>query len=92
MATRQKKARAGSAPKSAKPKAPRGQMSITKRYINSKRHAVAYLVGGKRRSIEETALLAREGKLRNARLVGRHVQSVPGGTPLKELPQVLVKE
>lgn len=65
------------------------KLSISRRYLNSKRHTIGYTVGGKRMSVAETTRLARQGRIKNARVVGKHVQSAAGCSPLSSLPQVI---
>jgi len=60
----------------------RRQMRITKRGINSKRHTVGYLVGGKWRTRNETVRLAQQGRVhgvvvRNNGPYQRYVASIP---------------
>lgn len=66
------------------------QMSVTGRFVNTKRHTVGYRIDGKRMSVTAAVKLARQGKIRNARAVGNHVQTVVGMKPLFSLPVTIV--
>lgn len=71
--------------------ATQNQMKITRRYVDSKRHTVGYFVGGQRRTVKEVAQLTRQGRIRNARIVGKHVQAAIGEQPFYALPQTIVR-
>jgi hypothetical protein len=62
------------------------QVSITKRFVNTKRHTIAYVVGGKRLSVRKTAELAGQGRISGVRRVGNHVQSQANRRSLTNLP------
>lgn len=66
--------------------------SITKRYLDVKRHTVGYFVGGQRRTVAQTTLLTRRGCVKNARVVGNHVQAQIGSAPLCSLPETVVRD
>lgn len=66
-------------------------MKIQKRIVNTKRHTIGYLVGGKNCSRNETVRLAKKGKIDGVtvRIGGNDEQfiaSLPGGTNLYQLP------
>lgn len=61
-------------------------LRITRRFVNTKRHTVGYMVGGQRKTVLQTTKLARQGRIRNVRVVGRHVQANVGAKPLSSLP------
>ena len=71
--------------------ATQNQMKITRRFVDSKRHTVGYFVGGQRRSVKEVTKLARQGRIRNARIVGNHVQAAIGAQPFYSLPETIVR-
>lgn len=63
---------------------------ITKRLVSVKRHTQGYLVDGKELSVARTRQLAARGELYGVRVVGKHVQAVPGRRRrLSDLPQVV---
>jgi hypothetical protein len=66
------------------------QMRITRRLVNTKRHTTGYVIGGKKTSVPQARRLASQGRLANVRVVGRHIQSVPGKTRLSDLPTTVV--
>lgn len=67
-------------------------LKITKRIVNSKRHTIGYIVGSKTYSLEsavqrKTLLsMGRQGRLSGVRVVGNHLQAVPGRKKLSTLP------
>jgi len=65
-------------------------MKITRRFVNSKRHTVAYLVSGNRRNVAESTRLASQGKISGVRVVGDHIQASIGLRPLAQLPTTVV--
>ena len=64
---------------------------ITKRVVDIKRHTIGYVVGGKTYSVSQTRKMASRGELSNVRVVGYHIQSVPGKGRLIDLPIALNK-
>jgi len=80
--TKNRKKKAGTA---ARPR------RITRRVVNTKRHTTGYVVGGEVYSVAQTRNMARRGEVSNVRVVGRHIQSVPGKQRLTDLPILLKK-
>ncbi len=66
------------------------QMRITRRFVDSKRHTVAYLVNGKRQNVAESTRLASKGQISGVRVVGNHIQAAIGRRPLAKLPTTVV--
>ncbi len=64
---------------------------ITRRVVNTKRHTTGYVVGGQVYSVAQTRTLAQRGRVVNVRVVGRHIQSLPGKQRLSDLPILLRK-
>lgn len=64
---------------------------ITRRVVNTKRHTTGYVVGGQVYSVSATRNMARRGDIANVRVVGQHIQSVPGKQRLTDLPILLQK-
>ena len=72
--------------------AKRKAMRVTSRIVDTKRHAIAYVIGGKRYSVKQTAHLARQGRISGVRVVGNHPQAVTGRRRLSELPTKVEKK
>lgn len=64
-------------------------LKISRRLVNSKRHTEGYVIGGKKTSVGDARKLAQQGRLANVRVVGRHIQGVPGNS-LSSLPVTVV--
>jgi len=64
---------------------------ITRRVVNTKRHTTGYVVGGEVYSVAQTRNMASRGDIAGVRVVGRHIQSVPGRKRLSDLPILLRK-
>lgn len=64
-------------------------LKITRRLVNSKRHTTGYVIGGKKTTVPAARQLALQGRLSNVRVVGRHIQGVPGNS-LATLPVTIV--
>ena len=61
----------------------------TRRIVNTKRHTTGYVVGGEQLSVAQARTMARRGQIANVRVVGKHIQAVPGKQRLTDLPVVL---
>jgi len=61
----------------------------TQRIVNSRRHTTGYVVGGEKISVAQARTLAKRGRIANVRVVGQHIQAVPGKQRLTDLPTVL---
>ena len=64
---------------------------ITRRILNSKRHTVAYIVGGQRLTVEQVRAAAAAGRVAAVRVVGDHIQAAIGARPLYALPTTVEK-
>lgn len=86
MASKKSKKNRGSATASRKP------LKVSRRIVNTKRHTVGYVVGGKtydlRKKAQRASLLelGRSNRISGVRVVGQHLQAVPGRRRLAELP------
>ncbi len=69
--------------------ASRKPQRITKRVVNSKRHTTGYVVGGESLSVPQVRKMASKGEIANVRVVGKHIQSLPGGKRLTDLPTLV---
>ena len=73
-------------------RSPSRSVKVTKRIVNTKRHTVGYVIGGKsynlgRISDRKTVLsMARNGRISGVRAVGNHIQALPGRRKLSSLP------
>lgn len=65
---------------------------VTRRYVNTKRHTLAYQIAGKKVSRQQATKMAREGQLSGVVAVGNHIQSLPLVKPkLYDLPATIVR-
>ena len=62
------------------------KMRITSRVLNVKRHVTGYMIGGKLHSVSQAKSLAASGHLAGVRVIGNHIQSIPGRRRLSDLP------
>jgi len=71
-------------------------MKITKRSVNSKRHNVAFKIGGVWRSRDEAVKLARKGKIDGAMIcsgpTGSYIRMGKGHTPIDKVEAILHNE
>jgi hypothetical protein len=68
-----------------------GKVNITRRITNSKRHTIGYVVGGKELSVDGTRSLVARNLVNGVRLVGNHIQALPGRRRLSDLPTKVQK-
>ncbi len=64
-------------------------LKITRRIVNTKRHTTGYVIGGKTQSVAQARQLAESGRINGVRVVGNHIQSVPGKKRLTDLPETI---
>ncbi len=69
---------------SSKP-ARKPDMRITKRLVNTKRHTVGYVINGKKYTVAKARAFATQGRIHGVRVVGNHIQSIPGRKKLTRL-------
>ena len=62
------------------------KMRISARVTNTKRHTTGYVIHGKFHSVSQVRTLAANGWIAGVRVIGNHVQSIPGRRRLAELP------
>lgn len=62
------------------------KLRITKRIVNTKRHIVGYVIGGESLSVNQARGLAATNRIAGVRVVGNHIQAVPGRKRLASLP------
>lgn len=60
-------------------------MRITKRLVNTKRHTVGYVINGKKYTVAKARHFATQGRIHGVRVVGNHIQSIPGRRKLTRL-------
>jgi len=77
--------------KSNKLKNKKSTMEITSRIVDVRRHTLGYVAGGKKYSVAQIKQLAATGRVRGVQVVGNHIQSLPGGARLTDLPMKIVK-
>ena len=78
--------------KTAGVKAPKTQgMRITSRMVDARRHTTGYVAGGKKYTVSQIRNLAAKGRIKGVQVVGNHIQSVPGGNRLTDLPTKVMK-
>jgi len=65
------------------------KLKITRRIVNTKRHTTGYVVGGETLSVPQVRALARSGQVSGVRVVGQHIQALPGKKKLTDLPQTV---
>lgn len=95
MAAKNRKSgrRSGSGSQSNKKR--QAALKVTRRIVNSKRHTIGYVVGDKSYSLENTPQrnnllsMARNGRITGVRVVGDHLQAIPGRRKLSTLPQTI---
>jgi len=61
-------------------------MKITSRVVNVRRHTIGYVVGGRKYTVSQTRTMAEKGRIKGVQVVGNHVQALPGGKRLTDLP------
>ena len=66
-------------------------MRITSRFVDVRRHTVGYVAGGRKYSVNQIRNMAAKGRIKGVQVVGNHVQSVPGGKRLTDLPTKVMK-
>ena len=72
--------------------AARRPLKVSRRIVNTKRHTIGYIVGGKtydlRKKNQRASLLelGRSNRISGVRVVGKHLQAVPGRRRLASLP------
>lgn len=66
-------------------------MKVTKRIVNVRRHTTHYVAGGKKYSVSQIRNLAAKGRIKDVQVVGNHIQAVPGGKRLTDLPTMVMK-
>lgn len=66
-------------------------MKITSRIVDARRHTTGYVAGGKKYSVSQIRTMASKGRIKGVQIVGNHVQAVPGGKRLTDLPTKVVK-
>lgn len=64
-------------------------MRVTRRIVNTKRHTTGYVIGGKSQSVAQARKLASTGRVSGVRVVGKHIQSIPGRKRLTDLPATI---
>ena len=62
------------------------KLKISSRVVNVKRHTLGYMISGKSYTIAQTKALAASGRLAGVRVIGNHIQAVPGRRRLADLP------
>ena len=62
------------------------KMRISSRVVNVKRHTQGYMISGKLHSVSQTKSLAANGRIAGVRVIGDHIQAIPGRRRLSDLP------
>jgi len=62
------------------------KLRITRRVANVKRHTKGYVIGGKTFTVNSARKMAAQGRIAGVRVVGKHIQAVPGRRRLTDLP------
>lgn len=65
------------------------QLRISRRLVNTKRHTTGYVISGQNYTVAQARRMAERGQLSGVRVVGRHIQAVPGRKRLTSLPQTV---
>lgn len=62
-------------------------MKITHRVVSVKRHTLGYVINSRNYTVSQARKFAQQGRLSGVRVVGNHIQSIPGRRgPLSNLP------
>ena len=62
---------------------------ITRRIVSTKRHTTGYVISGKTFTVPQVCKMAATGKISGVRVVGNHIQAVPGRKRLTDLPETI---
>lgn len=65
---------------------PAPKMQITKRVVDVKRHTIGYMINGQFYNVNQSRVLAGQGRISGVRVVGQHIQAENGRRRLGTLP------